>query len=429
MSKTFCPIPWNSISIVNNGDFRVCCNADYKDRIGTLLKDKNNKKLNASDDDWSEVRNSPLMKDVRKKMLNGEWHSECERCRQEELSGLKSHRQKQVLDWSKWFGNFIDVDKAKKVTSNDGTLDTENQKIDHIDMRYGNFCNLKCRMCGPHDSHMWNDDYEKLYGKTEFKTHDWFVGSQGYLDNFEKYGFNAHQIYSAGGEPLIIEEHKESLRSLVKNNKAKNIRLEYNTNLTTIPDEVFELWKNFKEIRIAASIDGFGKVFNYQRSPANFDKVYKNMVKLDQAEDMNIRLWFHPTVTVFNIFHMPEFIKWKLVDSGLKNWNRINSPSPIVSYHMCHTPKYYCVRLLPQHLKDKVKKHYDTYIDWVHTTDLPDHVKTEFVKKCKGIVSYMYNEDYTDQLDKFVSITKRLDEIRKQNILDIVPEYAELFSK
>ena len=59
------------------------------------------------------------------------------------------------------------------------------------------------------------------------------------------------------GEPLIIEEHKESLRSLVKNNKAKNIRLEYNTNLTTIPDEVFELWKNFKEIRIAASIDGF----------------------------------------------------------------------------------------------------------------------------------------------------------------------------
>ena len=23
MSKTFCPIPWNSISIVNNGDFRV----------------------------------------------------------------------------------------------------------------------------------------------------------------------------------------------------------------------------------------------------------------------------------------------------------------------------------------------------------------------------------------------------------------------
>ena len=33
-----------------------------------------NKKLNASDDDWSEVRNSPLMKDVPK-MLNGEWHS------------------------------------------------------------------------------------------------------------------------------------------------------------------------------------------------------------------------------------------------------------------------------------------------------------------------------------------------------------------
>ena len=39
----------------------------------------------------------------------------------------------------------------------------------------------------------------------------------------------------------------------------------------------------------------------------------------------------------------------------------------------------------------------------------------------------MYNEDYTD--DKFVSLQKRLDEIRKQNILDIVPEYAELQNK
>ena len=122
-------------------------------------------------------------------MLNGEWHSEC---RQEEL-GFKK-RQKQVLDWSKWFGNFIDVDKAKKVTSNDGTLDTEN-KIDSLICGMVIFV-IKCRMCGPHDSHMWNDDYEKLYGKTEFKTHDWFVG-RGYLDNFEKYGFNACQIYSA----------------------------------------------------------------------------------------------------------------------------------------------------------------------------------------------------------------------------------------
>ena len=25
---TFCPLPWNSINIRNNGDIRICCNAN-----------------------------------------------------------------------------------------------------------------------------------------------------------------------------------------------------------------------------------------------------------------------------------------------------------------------------------------------------------------------------------------------------------------
>jgi hypothetical protein len=40
----------------------------------------------------------------------------------------------------------------------------------------------------------------------------------------------------------------------------------------------------------------------------------------------------------------------------------------------------------------------------------------------------MLSEDYSKEwLDGFVNITKKLDEARDQNILDIVPQYEDLF--
>lgn len=426
MSKTFCPIPWNSVNMINNGDFRVCCNSDYKDRIGTRLKKENGDLYNAGKDDWNEVRNSPLVKEVRKTILDGKWHSECERCRQEELSGVGSYRQKHVNDWSKWFGNRIDYNKALASTKTDGTLDTNQIPIDQIDIRYGNFCNLKCRMCGPHDSHMWYDDYEKLHGKTRFEDHDWFSNNENYKINFEKYGFNAHKLYFIGGEPLIIEEHKQSLKEIIESGKADTIRLEYNTNLTSVSDELIEIWKHFKEIRIAASIDGFGKVFNYQRHPANFNKVSEIISKLDTTSDLNIRLWFHLTVTSLNVFHVPEFIKWKL-ENQFKRWNKEDSPSPTISYHLCHTPEYYSIKILPIDLKNKIQNHYNDYIIWMENSSYSDNIKHDFKKKCQAILNYMNSEDYSQYLNQFINITKRLDLIRKQNITDVVPQYQHLF--
>ena len=50
----------------------------------------------------------------------------------------------------------------------DGTLDVDKQVIEFFDIRYGNFCNLKCRMCGPTDSHMWYPDFIKLTDGKEY---------------------------------------------------------------------------------------------------------------------------------------------------------------------------------------------------------------------------------------------------------------------
>lgn len=444
---TFCPLPWNSINLRNNGDLRICCNTNSYSPQRGIMRKEDGTIYNAGRDDWNEARNAPILKEVRASMLKGEWHPECERCRQEETNGIRSRREYEHDDWAKWFGNYIDYDKAAAITTEDGTMDVTQQDINFVDIRYGNFCNLKCRMCGPTDSHQWYDDFVQLYNQTGYKdTHeriqlvknakgrwttdqyDWFQNNNMYWHNFEKYATKAHKLYIVGGEPLIIDEHTASLERIVASGNAPDMRLEYNTNLTMVPDKLIALWEHFKEVRIGVSIDGIDDVFNYQRTPANFDSVYKNMLKLDANPRINLKGWFAYTVTPFNLFHFPEFMQWKLTTSGLKKFNPVEDARPIVSHHMCHSPKYYNVKVLPLELKQQVAAHYQTYIDWVNATDLSANVKRDFAKILNGVVKFMMSEDYSEKyLSEFVQHTVKLDSIRGQNILDIVPQYKELF--
>jgi sulfatase maturation enzyme AslB (radical SAM superfamily) len=444
---TFCPLPWNSINLRNNGDLRICCNTNsYSPKRGIMTKEDGTP-YNAGKDDWNEARNAELLKEVRVSMMKGEWHPECTRCKKEEESGMRSRREYENDDWGKYSGD-ISLEKMLPITEEDGTLDTSKQDIEFMDIRYGNFCNLKCRMCGPTDSHKWYDDFVKTTGRTHYKdTHetiqltknakgkwhtdqyDWFQDNDIYWDNFEKYAPDAKKLYIVGGEPLIIDEHQESLERLVASGKAGKIQLEYNTNLTMVPDRLVHLWEQFKQIRIGVSIDGIGDVFNYQRTPAKFDAVYANMMTLQNNERINLKAWFAYTVTPMNVFHTADFMKWKLTESGLDKFNPITGPRPVITHHMCHSPKYYNVKVLPQYLKDQVAEHYQEHKDWVLTTDFSDKVKDNFIKVLTGIEKFMMSEDYSEEwLDHFIDQTAKLDEVRNQNILDIVPQYKELFN-
>ncbi len=439
--STFCPLAWNSINLRNNGDLRICCNTNsYSPKKGILRKEDGTT-YNAGRDDLNDARNAEILKEVRVSMMKGEWNPECERCRQEEVNGIRSRREYESEDWD------LTLEEAKAKTADDGSISTGDFDIEFFDIRYGNFCNLKCRMCGPTDSHSWYEDHVNLYNKTSYKdTHDliqltkndkgryvtdqydWFKNSNFYWNNFEKHTTKAKKLYIVGGEPLIIDEHFQSLERLVATGRAKDIEIEYNSNLTNVTPRMLKIWENFKQIRIGVSIDGYGDVFEYQRTPAKWKSVYKNMQKLNDNENINLKGWFAFTVTPFNVFHLPEFMKWKLNESGLTRYNPITGPRPIITQHMCHAPKYYNIKVLPQMLKDEVCDHYQDYIDWVYRSHHSDHVKVKFAELLDGVMDFMNSESYTEEyLDKFVDHTRKLDLFRNQNILDVVPQYEGLF--
>jgi len=52
---------------------------------------------------------------------------------------------------------------------------------------------------------------------------------------------------------------------LIEQGRSKDITLGYVTNLTGVRDELLELWDQFNMKHITVSIDGVGKVNEYQR--------------------------------------------------------------------------------------------------------------------------------------------------------------------
>lgn len=437
MSNTFCPIPWIFQAVRNNGDVRICCQANVTKNQG-VVRHPNGQSFNAGRDSLDEARNSELMKIVRSNMLKGTWSEECARCQQEEQAKLTSRRNYENDSW----GSRFNLEWARSVTSEDGSIDVVQVPSVYYDLRFGNLCNLACRMCGPTDSHTWYKDYVELTGRTDYKdTHgqvnliqnengrwittnadyDWH-DSETFWTQIKNNLSKINYVYMAGGEPLMIERHYDFLDKCIQSGNALNIILEYNTNMTGVQPRVLELWKQFKSVRIGASVDGFGKVLEYQRYPAKWNHVEKNLRKIDELPK-NVYAWLAYTVTVLNVYHLPEFMLWKL-EQGYKKINS-SKKKPIVTHHVAHHPQNLNIRMLPEHIKQDIKNYYD--LKKLDFNKYGNDIYNNAVSVLDSVSNYMMNGDLSKHLDSFIKDTRRLDEIRGQSILEIVPQYQELF--
>lgn len=425
MSKTFCPIPWIFQAARNNGDLRVCCQANVSKNKGLIKKD-NGEPYNAGKGGLQESRNANLVREMRLELLSDRWPEECVRCKQEEESGLNSRRQYELSNWK------LDINEIRSKTASDGSIDTNEVPVLYYDLRFGNKCNLSCRMCGPSDSDSWYADYNALTGKTYYEdthgrveiekrkekwvdkksTYNWHE-SEIFWKELGENKENIQHIYMAGGEPLLIEKHYDFLESCVEQGLSANIILEYNTNMTVLSQRVIKLWKHFKQVRVGASIDGFGKVFEFQRHPARWDHTYKNLKKLDELE-FPVISWMACTVTVYNVMHLPEFMRWKVMESGFKRING-SKMKPIITYHMAHKPEHLNIRVFSEEQKNRVKEHFSKYKDIFKQNFSEDHFKKS-IAILDSVEDYMMSQSYHEKFyGEFESFSSKLDRIRNQN--------------
>jgi sulfatase maturation enzyme AslB (radical SAM superfamily) len=436
----YCPVPWVSQAIRNNGDLRICCHSKVSASEGTLKK-PNGESFRVDRGELDESRNSSLSKQLRASMLRGESHPVCKRCDDEDVAGIRSRRTYENEFWGKHFS----MQKAREVTAEDGGIDTENPPVLHQDIRFGNLCNLKCRMCGPTDSNSWYSDHAKLFGMSFKDSHgvvqlvesstgkvvtkngdyDW-IHSEKFWSSLKEVSRGSRHVYIVGGEPLLIDEHWQFLDYLVRENLSEKMTLEYNTNLTVLPKNANEIWQSFKEVRLGVSIDGFGAINDYIRFPSKFDKIVENIRKIDR-EKVNASVWFALTVQALNIGHLTEFMDWIL---SSEDRHLFTTPGcQFFKPHQLHGPHFYNPRVLPQEYKQKLKNRFDDYLAHLEGHErYTERLGKEARKILDAYSTYMLSEDWSEHLSEFQRVTHSLDGLRKQSFRETLPDLEKAVS-
>jgi organic radical activating enzyme len=407
---------------------------------------------NAQDANLNEARNNPMMKQARLDMLEGKWPKACTRCENEEAADIRSRMRYENERWStgqKY--SVFNKEIAKEITASDGSIDTTAIPTRLYDLRFGNLCNLKCRMCGPTDSSMWYEDQVKMFGesyqdtrglvkltkdkKGKYKPVDdiygWYEKSSIWWqleDNMP----NIEHLHMVGGEPLMINQQYELLQKCIDRGEAHHIIIEHNSNITNIPDRAWNIWKHFKEIQIGASIDGVKSVVEYIRHPIKWSIIERNIQALDTAEG-NYKLWFAPTIGILNARHFPDMIIWVLE----QKFNRFNVETwkPPVTAHPLHHPKWLNMKILPLEAKKEITQYYEDCKP--HIQDLifqktdrgPDQKKRLYDRTVALLDQYstlMNQEDWSDLMPKFWELNSKLDDIRDEKLQDAIPDIYEL---
>jgi sulfatase maturation enzyme AslB (radical SAM superfamily) len=392
-SKTFCIYPWIHLHAYPTGEAYPCCHAEMKPGVVG----------NCRTNTLAEIWTGEPMKQLRDSMLSETPHAACVRCYEQEESGFFSGRKSA----NKHHGHQI-----KK-------LDANPFEMTYWDIRFSNLCNLKCRSCGHIFSSQWYQDQVKLAGP-EWRDRNTVLNYAGRTETdmwtqLEPHLDYVEQIYFAGGEPLLMEEHYNILEELVKRERF-DVRLVYNTNFTHTDlkgRSVFEYWKQFDSVAVGASLDGMGLPAEYIRKGTKWYDVVQNRHRMI-ATCPDVDFYISPTLSIMNAWHLPDFHK-EWVSAGLIRAQDLN-------VNILQDPAHYRIDIAPAEYKQRLEEKYLKHLSWMSDRDPLQRATQGF----RSAIAFMNTTDNTQLIDTFWRKTHELDSIRNENILDVLPELKAL---
>jgi MoaA/NifB/PqqE/SkfB family radical SAM enzyme len=284
-----------------------------------------------------------------------------------------------------------------------------------LDLKLGNICNLKCRICGSWSSSTFaTEELANLEANQDRKTnHHYQMLRQGawprenlkFWSEIAQVSEQIQYIEFTGGEPFMIQEHFDLLQALVDHGLAKNIEIHYNTNGTQWPEQAEEIWQYFRHVEVAFSIDDVGARFEYQRSNAVWSQVCDNIQRFRAMRErlLNMTLQICCTVNVFNVLYLEQVAEWiDQQDFDFVYWN------------MLHDPYYFGIASLPEPAKQAIAKQLNQA-----------QVSAQHQHEVDRIVDFMLNGASLDGFNLRRELAN-LDRRRGQNLVDTEPELAEI---
>ena len=390
LPEKICILPWISIETSPIGSARPCCLADDE------ITKPNGEKYNLLENSLSEIYHSEYMQNLRQQFLNGEKPATCRRCWDEEAVGRTSKRINSRIRLKEYYDN---IDWSN----------TDPDQLWFIDLKLGNICNLKCRICGSWSSSKWAREELDYVPKEHRKDHianiwmkkgAWPRESEVFWDNLQALLPNIKYFEFTGGEPFLIKEHFELLEYAVKHGYAKNIEIHYNTNGTVFPEK-HHLWSHFKHVEVAFSIDNTEERFEYERYGALWAEVQENLSRFTAMCSNKFTIQLCLTINVQNVYYLPEICDW--IDTQTFNH---------VYFNMLHDPWHMCISRMTPQAQELV-------IDRLTTHEFSPKYRAEVLR----IVQFIRNGEGSNGQEFFQKM-QITDDYRRQSFLDTHTEIA-----
>ena len=390
-----CMLPWISLETSPIGTARPCCMAHEE------IRDESGAKYDLNTTDLTTIYHSEYMQDLRRDFRNGVKPATCQRCWDEEDAGRDSKR---IHTRTRLKELYAQVDWA-----ND-----DPDQLWFIDLKLGNICNLKCRICGSWSSSKWAEEelayMPELANKKEHIAYKWLRQgawprkTEAFWDNLRSLLPNIRYFEFTGGEPWLIEEHFELLEFAVAEGHGKHIDIHYNTNATQPPTRLVPLLSSLGRVDIAFSIDNVGARFEYERYGADWKEA--NAI-IDATHGLklvypNITTQLCFTINIQNVYYLDELLAWAETKSfGDIYFNMMHSPDHMSIQHMTSAAQELVINKLKTTFwtSNKYQQEIDSVVKFIELGSGSDG--TEFLMKMQ-----------------------RTDSHRRQNFMDTHPEIA-----
>lgn len=397
-NDNFCILPWISLEASPIGTVRPCCLADHE------LTDNTGEKFSLLNADFADIQNSASMRKLREQFLAGEKPQTCRKCWNEERAGRTSKRMHTI-------------DRLKHtVTDTEWTADAK--PLMFLDLKLGNICNLKCRICGSWSSSQFateeiawtlREEQKKSHAYTMLRAGAWPKENESFWNQIDSVLGDIRYIEFTGGEPFMIDQHFDMLQGIVDRGIAHQVEIHYNTNGTLYPERAEQIWQHFKTVEIAFSIDDIGSRFEYQRSNAVWSQVCENLDRFRDLKEMhsNIRLQICATINVFNVHYIDQLAAW--IGHNCEGFD-------FVYWNIMHDAWYFSIACLPDSAKTAIAQH-------LQQAAIPAQYRGEVDR----IIEFMNRGASTDGFMTRMKIAD-LDRKRSQDFAQVCPEMAALIN-
>ncbi len=397
MNNFFCPLPWNHLMFKNGDKVQACCET-HEAQFSPAKT-------------IADTANDPIMRQLRLDLLDPDIVPKiCWKCEtREKYQPSNSVRVFSSIQHPEWT-----PETAQAVTNKDGSVD--NFRLEHLDIRWSNLCNYKCRFCGIQSSNLWLKEHKMLYGDYLEDHYDPKTGISEYNMNWED--LKTHLPYItyiklAGGEPTIMPGTYQLLEEMVRIGN-KKCRIMLITNGTTIQYgkyNLLELLKNFG-VRIQISLEGMGKRHAWARSGKDdWHIIEKNIEKFEAyTKEFGWKINFHTGISWMNMYHLGDFI--------------LKYPNFDFTFNIVQWPEEMSITNFYKNDLEECSLYYEKLIEKAPTPLASSHLS----KVKKAIDESIRTTDESIDLEKFKRVNNILDDNRKQNFAKAYPEWSHLYA-